>query len=105
MSNANKLWESHRIVLPEAREVMISECRECRFFVSIKGAWETRRGCVGKLKLYHNLSVRVPATIPVMELIKAVGREGLDKIPEHNNPFSQACSLFLPKQCSKVIQR
>jgi hypothetical protein len=54
----NKLWQSHRIVLPEAREVIIRQCGECRFFVTVQGVRETRPGCVADVRQYRMLSVR-----------------------------------------------
>jgi hypothetical protein len=97
----NKLWQSHRIVLPEAREVIIKQCCECRFFVTIQGVSETRPGCVAEVRKYRTLSVRVPAVVPMIEIMKTEGRGGLVKILKKDNPLAQACGLFLPKQCSK----
>ncbi len=98
MSEANKLWESHRIVLPEARQVIINQCGDCRFFVTIQGARERRLGCVVDVRKYRTLSVRVPTVIHVMELMKSEGENGLAKILDKSNPLAQACETWLPRQ-------
>ena len=97
----NKLWESHRIVLPEARLVMINQCGDCRFFVTIQGVREKRLGCVADVRKYRTLSVRVPAVIHVMELLRSEGKDGLARILEKGNPGMQACEMWLPKHGRK----
>ncbi len=97
----NKLWTSHRIVLPEAREVIINHCCDCRFFVTIQGAREQRQGCVASVRKYRTLSVRVPAVINVMELMRSEGKDGLDRMLEKGNPDAQACGMWLPRQRGK----
>ncbi len=101
MSEANKLWESHRIVLPEARQVIINQCGDCRFFVTIQGVREKRLGCVVDVRKYQTLSVRVPDTIHVIELMRSEGKDRLERILEKNKPGAQACELWLPKQMRK----
>ncbi len=98
MSKANKLWESHRIVLPEARQVIINQCGDCRFFVTIQGVREKRLGCVVDVRKYRTLSVKVPTVIHVIELMKSDGKDVLDRILIKNNPLAQACELWLPRQ-------
>ncbi len=97
----NKLWESHRIVLPEARQVMINQCGDCRFFVTIQGVREKRLGCVVDVRKYRTLSVQVPPVIHVMELLRTEGKDGLAKILEKGNPGTQACEMWLPKHGRK----
>ena len=94
----NKFWVSHRFMSPEVRDLAIKECGDCRFFVTIQGAWERRLGCVADVWKYRTPSVRVPATIHVMELVKSEGKEGLDKILEKSDPGAHACERWLPKQ-------
>jgi hypothetical protein len=36
-----------------------------------------------------------------MDLIRMVGRDGLDKILLKGNPGAQACEIWLPKQLTK----
>ena len=98
MSNANKLWESHRMICPETREMATHECGECRFFITIQGVREKRLGCVVNVRKYRTLSVRVPATIPVMELMNSEGKDGLNRILEKTSPGMQACEMWLPRQ-------
>jgi hypothetical protein len=97
----NKLWQGHRLVLPEARDVIIRQCYECRFFIAIHGARETRQGCVAEVRKYRTLSVRVPDVIHLAEVMKTEGRDGLAIILKKGDPLAQACGLFLPKQGSK----
>jgi hypothetical protein len=98
----NKLWQGHRIILPEAREVIIKQCCECRFFVTIQGVREAHRGCVAEVRMCRTLSVRVPAVIDLIEILKTEGRDGLARILERDDPLAQACGLFPPKQSPKV---
>jgi hypothetical protein len=76
----------------------VNECGECRFFVTIQGAIEKRLGCVVDIQKYRTLSVRVPATIHVMELMISEGKKGLARILEKGNPGAQACGMWLPRQ-------
>lgn len=94
----HNMWKSHCIILPEAREMAINECGDCRFFVTIQGATEKRPGCVVYVRKYRTLSVRVPTVINVMELMRSEGKEGLARILEKDNPGAQACEMWLPKQ-------
>jgi hypothetical protein len=64
----------------------INQCGDCRFFVTIQGANEKRLGCVADVRKYRTLSVRVPAVIHVMELVRSEG-----------NPLEQACEMWLPR--------
>jgi hypothetical protein len=98
----NKLWNSHRIVLPEAREVIVKQCCECRFFVTIRGVRETRQGCVAEVRKYRTLSVRVPSVIHVMEVMKTEGKDGLANILEKGDPLARACGLFQPRLKNKI---
>ena len=93
----HKLWESHRMISPEAREMATNQCGDCRFFVTIQGATEKRLGCVVEVRKYRTLSVRVPAVIHVMELMRSDGKKVLGRILEKGNPGTQACELWLPK--------
>ncbi|MDH7578042.1 MAG: hypothetical protein QHH75_09540 [Bacillota bacterium] len=97
MTDNNKLWESHRILLPEVREIIVSRCGECRFFVQIQGQEEIRCGCVVTIKRYRRLHQRVPGRVHVMELLKLAGKSGLQKILEHGDPEERACGMFLPR--------
>ena len=51
----NKLWDGHRIVLPEMREKAVHRCRECRFLAVIVGQEETRSGCVAGIASFGGL--------------------------------------------------
>ena len=90
----NILWEKHRLYLPEMRQKAIHCCRHCKFFVDIKGKLETKYGCVVNIKAYGNLEKRVPPVIPIMEIIKRVGLEGLDKCLKFSDPEAQSCGNF-----------
>lgn len=56
--SANKLWESHHLILPEVRKMAINQCGDCRFFVTIQGVTEKRQGCVVNIRKYRTLSAR-----------------------------------------------
>jgi len=92
----NKLWESHRLIIPEMREKAIRKCKECYFFVRIQGKNENRWGCAACIEKYATLNYRVPQVIPATEILKLVGREGLYRVLKRANPDGQACSLFRP---------
>ena len=85
------------MISPEAREMAINQCGDCRFFVTIQGVTEKRLGCIVEVRKYRTLSVRVPAMIHVMELMKSEGKEGLTRILEKGNPLAQACEMWLPR--------
>jgi hypothetical protein len=73
------------MISPEAREMAINECGDCRFFVTIQGVREKRLGCVLDVRKYRTLSVRAPTTIHVMDLMRSAGKEGLARILEKRN--------------------
>lgn len=90
----NVLWEKHRLYLPEMRRRAIHRCRHCKFFVAIKGKEETRHGCIVHIKAYGRLKKRIPPVLPVMDIIKYVGLEGLGECLKHSNPEAQSCGEF-----------
>lgn len=96
----NVLWEKHRLYLPDMRNRAIHRCGHCKFFVGIRGKTETRKGCVVKIKAYGNLEKPVPPVVPVMDIIKRVGLEGLDECLKHGAPDAQSCGSFKLKQDS-----
>jgi DNA-directed RNA polymerase subunit RPC12/RpoP len=81
--------------LPGMRDKAIHRCKDCRFFVIIKGRQETRLGCVANIKAYYNLEKRVPREIDVHEIIKRVGLEGLEYSLKFHDPEAQSCGKFL----------
>ena len=89
----NKLWDGHRIVLPEMREKAVHRCRECRFLVAIAGQEEIRQGCVAEITSFAALRRRVPEQTPLRDLLSLIGQEVL----ERNNPAAQACGRFQPR--------
>ena len=93
----NILWEKHRMYLPDMRNKAIHRCRHCKFFVAIKGRMETRNGCVINIRSYGNLEKRIPSEIPIMEIIKRVGIEGLNQCLKYNGPDAQSCERFAMK--------
>lgn len=93
----NKLWEGHRLILPEMREKALMHCRDCRFFAQVQGREEVRRGCLAGLPAYGTLQKRVPSKIGYLDLLKIAGPAGIDKILENGNPDAQACGLFMPR--------
>ncbi|HHW29641.1 MAG TPA: hypothetical protein GXX21_08820 [Syntrophomonadaceae bacterium] len=92
--NNNKLWEGHRVILPEFREKVIYKCRDCRYHILIQGKEELRQGCIEK---YKELWSRPPEKIEVLVLLKLVGEEGLQEILSRANPEAQSCGYFRRK--------
>jgi hypothetical protein len=98
MNRGNKLWEGHRLFLPEMREKAVTTCRRCTFLVAVAGREETRFGCVAGIKEYGTLQKRVPREIHALELIRRVGRSGLKEIISRGgDPDAMACGLFRPR--------
>jgi len=97
VSGKNVLWEKHRMYLPEMRQRAVHRCKHCKFFVQIRGKRETRNGCVVSIKAYGGLEKRVPPVIPVADIIKRVGLEGLERCLEGVDPEKQSCGKFQPK--------
>jgi len=97
----NKLWESRRIILPEMREKAVRRCRDCRFFVKIQGREEIRWGCVAGIPEYGTLQVKVPEIIPAVEILKKVGKEGLQGALFRGDPEAGACGLYRVRQKPK----
>lgn len=93
----NKLWEGHRLILPEMREKAVSFCGECRFLVQIQGREEARLGCVVSIPQYGTLQKRAPEKMHALEVLRLAGREGMEKILARGRPEAQACGLFKPR--------
>ena len=93
MASDNRLWEKHRFILPGIRDLAIHRCRDCKFFVNIRGREETRKACVVNIKAFGNLDKRIPSVIPIMEIIKRVGIEGLEESIKCE-PEAQSCGCF-----------
>ncbi|MEW5761593.1 MAG: hypothetical protein AB1776_00120 [Bacillota bacterium] len=98
----NRLWEGHRIVLPELREMASKRCADCRFFVRIKGREEARWGCVAGLPDCDIPGKLIPESLHAAEVIRVAGRDGLFRAVSHGDPGAQACGLFLPR-CGKFV--
>lgn len=98
MDRGNKLWESHRIYLGSK----LVPCRDCVFLVNVVGREETRPGCVVSIEEYATLRDRVPTTIHGLELLRRVGKEGLQEIMNRGaNPDAFACGLYRSKLKNK----
>jgi len=46
------------------------------------------------VKAYGNLEKRIPPVVPVLEIIKRVGLEGLERCLEKAEPERQSCGKF-----------
>lgn len=100
--NNNKLWEGHRVILPEFREKIICKCQDCRYYISIQGKEEVRQGCIEK---YKELWTRPPEIIPVLVLLELLGEEGLREILNKGNANAHACGYFKRKLAPKKTTR
>ncbi len=97
MNRGNKLWEGHRFLIPELREKAVTSCRQCIFLAAVVGREETRTGCMAVVKEYGTLRKRVPREIHAADLIRRVGKEGLQEIiARGSDPDAVACGLFRP---------
>lgn len=90
----NFLYENHRLMLPELRDKVTRTCSECKFFVTVVGKTEARPGCAVLIPAYANMTKRVPGKLDVVEVLKAVGKEGLERMLAEVDPYHQACGLF-----------
>lgn len=95
--NNNTLWEKHRIFIPQMRSKATHRCKHCKYFIKIQGKKEIRYGCVINIQIYKQQVKKVPPVIPIIEIIKEVGKEGLKQCVKNNNPDAQACGKFYPK--------
>jgi hypothetical protein len=93
----NFLYEGHRMLLPELRDKVAYTCALCKFFVRVTGRIETRAGCAAQIPMYAGLARRVPGKFDVLEILKLVGREGLERVLSAAGPYRQACGKFHPK--------
>jgi hypothetical protein len=94
----NFLYEGHRLMLPELRDRVAHICAQCKFYVIIAGKTASKTGCAAFIPLYANLAKRVPEKLDVTDVLRAVGREGLDMILAGPGNHSQACGQFHPKR-------
>jgi len=90
----NFLYEGHRLMLPEMRDKVVHTCSDCKFLIRIVGRDEVRPGCAAMLPWYASLARRVPAELKALDVLKEVGREGLQRVTEGIAPHRQACGKF-----------
>lgn len=93
----NYLYESHRMLLPELRDKVAQACAQCKFFVRVTGRNEVRNGCAAQIPRYAGLARRVPGELDAVEVMKLVGRDGLERVLSAAGPHRQACGKFHPK--------
>lgn len=79
------------------RKLAAHRCRDCKFFVDIKGKSEVRKGCLVNIRAYNTLREKVPDTVQVMDIIRRVGLEGLEQCLKNGNPEGRSCGRFLLK--------
>ncbi|MFZ5596782.1 MAG: hypothetical protein ACOY31_07185 [Bacillota bacterium] len=104
MNRGNKLWEGHRLLLPELREKAINTCSLCIFLVPVTGREETRTCCLVGIKEYGTLRKRVPREIHAMELLKLAGKKGLEEAVQRGaHPGAPACGLFRHRRFEAAI--
>jgi len=98
MNRGNKLWEGHRLFIPELRDKAVTTCRHCVFLVAVVGREETRPGCLTGVKEYGTLRKRVPEEIQAVALLRRLGKDGLQEaLSRGSDPDALACGLFLPR--------
>lgn len=92
----NFLYEGHRLMLPELRDKVAHTCSQCKFMVMIVGKTEARPGCAALIPQYAGPARRVPEKLDVMDVLRAVGKDGLEQVLAGFDPQHQACGLFHP---------
>ncbi|ACV63542.1 hypothetical protein Dtox_2771 [Desulfofarcimen acetoxidans DSM 771] len=80
--------------MPDKRNKAIHYCAHYKFFVTVKGKQQTKNAYVVNSKAYGNLEKRIPFEIPIIEIIKLVGLEGLNKYIKNGNLDAQSRSKF-----------
>ena len=75
------------------RDKAIHRCKDCKFFVQIQGIHEKKQACVVNVKAYGKMEKRIPSVIPIMDIIKRVGVEGLEE-SINCQPEAQSCGRF-----------
>ncbi|BAF59678.1 hypothetical protein PTH_1497 [Pelotomaculum thermopropionicum SI] len=93
----NFLYESHRLMLPELREKVVHTCSRCKFFITVVGRSEARPGCAALIPQYARTARRVPEKLDAAELLRVLGRDGLERVLAGAAPHRQACGLFQPR--------
>lgn len=97
----NTLWEKHRLYLPQMREKAIHRCQDCKFFVLVQGREELRPGCVAGIRAYASYERPVPGVVPVQEIMRLVGQEGLRQVLQGAHPEKQSCGRFVLKAAAR----
>ncbi|MFA4885366.1 MAG: hypothetical protein WC601_06280 [Desulfotomaculaceae bacterium] len=92
----NFLYESHRLMLPELRDKVAHTCSQCKYMVTVVGKTEARPGCAALIPQYAGLVRRVPEKLDVIDVLRLVGKEGLERVLTGFEPQRQACGLFHP---------
>ena len=92
----NFLYESHRLMLPELRDKVSHTCSQCKYMVTVVGKTEARPGCAALIPQYAGLVKRVPERMDVIDVLRLVGRGGLERVLAGFEPQRQACGLFHP---------
>lgn len=94
----NFLYEGHRMLLPELRDKVAHTCVHCKFFIRVTGRTETRSGCAAQIPRYASLTRRVPRQLAAADILKLVGKEGLERVLSAAGPHRQACWQFHPRE-------
>ncbi len=97
----NSLYEGHRLMPPELRDKVTHTCSRCKFFVMVAGRTEVRPGCAALIPEYAGLAKRVPEKLDAVDILKTMGKEGLERVLAGCDPRRQACGLFHPGQEKK----
>jgi hypothetical protein len=93
----NSLYEGHRLMLPELRDKVAHTCDRCKYYVMIVGKTEVKTGCAALIPHYSGMAKRIPEKLDVTDVLRAVGRDGLERVlttkplralPEHEKLFS-----------------
>ncbi len=86
------------MMLPELRDRVARTCPQCKFYILIIEKTEVRTGCAALIPQYADLVKRVPEKLDVTDILKIVGKEGLERVLAGPGSHCQACDRFHPKK-------
>jgi len=93
----NFLYEGHRMMLPELKDRVACTCPQCKFYILVVGKNEVKRGCAALMPQYVCFVKRVPEKLHVADILKMVGKGGLERVLAGPGHHHQSCSRFHPK--------
>lgn len=85
------------MMLPELRDRVACTCSQCKFYILVVGKNGAKGGCAAPIPQYACLAKRVPEKLSVADILKLVGKGGLERVLARPGDHHQACSRFHPR--------